>query len=77
MGCMAFRARTEAELERALGEARACAGPALIECHVAPVPAPSSGAWWDLGVPEVSGDELVTRAAAAQREGAALQRWFG
>jgi len=77
LGCAAYRARTEEELERALDAAREGSRPALIECRVEPVPAPPSGAWWELGVPEVSGDEEVAAAARAQRAGAAGQRWFG
>ena len=77
LGCAAFHAAGEAELEHALDAARAGTRPAVIACEVEAVPAPDSGAWWDLGVPEVSGDEEVRRAAASHREGAALQRWFG
>ena len=77
LGCVAFRARTEHELERALEEARESTLPAVVECHVAPLPAPDSGAWWDLGVPEVAGDPAVARTAERQRAGAADQRYFG
>jgi 3D-(3,5/4)-trihydroxycyclohexane-1,2-dione acylhydrolase (decyclizing) len=75
--CAAFRAATAAELERALDAAREGSRPAVIACQVEATPAPPSGAWWDLGVPEASGDADVARAAARQREGAARQRWFG
>ena len=77
LGCAAYRAATAAELEHALDAAREGTRPAVIACEVEAVPAPASGAWWDLGVPEVSGDEEVRRAAAIHREGAARQRWFG
>ncbi len=77
LGCVAFTARTVDELEQALDAARACPRPAVIACHVEPEPAPSSGAWWDLGVPEVSGDREVVAAAERQRAGAAAQRYFG
>lgn len=77
LGCTAFRAATAEELERALAAARDCPGPAVIECRVEPLPAPPSGAWWDLGVPAVSGDERALEAAGRQRAGAAEQRYFG
>ena len=77
LGCAAYRAGTAQELEQALAAARDCPGPAVIECRVDPRPAPLSGAWWDLGVPTVSGDERVLEAAARQRAGAAQQRFYG
>ena len=77
LGCAAFRAGTAQELEQALAAARDCPGPAVIECRVEPLPAPPSGAWWDLGVPAVSRDERVLEAAGRQRAGAAKQRYFG
>jgi 3D-(3,5/4)-trihydroxycyclohexane-1,2-dione acylhydrolase (decyclizing) len=53
LGCGAWRADTLEELDRALDEARAAEGPALIECHVAPRRMVlGSGAWWDVGVGE-------------------------
>ena len=77
LGCAAFRARMGDELERALAAARECTGPALVECHVEPTPAPDSGAWWDLGVPEVAGDAAVAETAEAHRAGVAGQRFHG
>jgi 3D-(3,5/4)-trihydroxycyclohexane-1,2-dione acylhydrolase (decyclizing) len=77
LGCAAFRARTAADLEEALDAARAEARPCVVECHVDPVPAPASGAWWDLGVPEASGDDEAMRAAERQRSGAARRRHYG
>jgi 3D-(3,5/4)-trihydroxycyclohexane-1,2-dione acylhydrolase (decyclizing) len=78
MGCATFAARTEAELEAALREARAQERPAVVVCHVDPYrAAPASGAWWDLGVPQVAEDPAVAAAAAAHARGAERQRWFG
>jgi 3D-(3,5/4)-trihydroxycyclohexane-1,2-dione acylhydrolase (decyclizing) len=65
LGCQAWTAGTLEELEAALAQARAAAGPVLIECSVEPRRMlVSSGAWWDLGLPRDAGD-------------AAAQRYFG
>ena len=78
LGCVAFTARTAGRARATRCDAaRACPRPAVIACHVEPEPAPSSGAWWDLGVPEVSGDREVVAAAERQRAGAAAQRYYG
>jgi 3D-(3,5/4)-trihydroxycyclohexane-1,2-dione acylhydrolase (decyclizing) len=59
LGCSAWRADSLEELERALAEARAAEGPALIECRVEPRRMVlGSGAWWDVG---------LAKGAAAQR----------
>jgi 3D-(3,5/4)-trihydroxycyclohexane-1,2-dione acylhydrolase (decyclizing) len=59
LGCSAWRADSLEELERALAEARAVDGPALIECRVEPRRMVlGSGAWWDVG---------LAKGAAAQR----------
>jgi 3D-(3,5/4)-trihydroxycyclohexane-1,2-dione acylhydrolase (decyclizing) len=73
-GATAWDVDTAAGLADALREAR---GPTVIACHVVPSRLPDSGAWWDLGVPEVSSDAAVREAAARQRAGAADQRWYG
>jgi TPP-dependent trihydroxycyclohexane-1,2-dione (THcHDO) dehydratase len=50
----------------------------VIVCRVDPgAPVLGSGAWWDLGVPEVSGDADVARLAAQHRRGASRQRFYG
>jgi 3D-(3,5/4)-trihydroxycyclohexane-1,2-dione acylhydrolase (decyclizing) len=78
LGCAAWTVDSAAGLADALREAAAVSGPAVIACRVAPENhLPPSGAWWDLGVPAVSDDPAVTAAAAAVREGAAAQRWYG
>jgi 3D-(3,5/4)-trihydroxycyclohexane-1,2-dione acylhydrolase (decyclizing) len=65
LGCRTWRAGTPDELEAALAEARAAAGPALIECRVEPRRMVlGGGAWWDVGLP-------------AQAEDRAAQRHFG
>jgi 3D-(3,5/4)-trihydroxycyclohexane-1,2-dione acylhydrolase (decyclizing) len=77
-GCAAWDVDSAAALEAALREAAEVRGPAVIACRVAATGhLPPSGAWWDLGVPEVSDDEAVTARAAEQRAGAAAQRWYG
>jgi 3D-(3,5/4)-trihydroxycyclohexane-1,2-dione acylhydrolase (decyclizing) len=78
MGCASWEAATEAELEAALEAARAQPRPAVIACHVDPyAPVLGSGAWWDLGVPEVAEDPAVAAAAAAHARGAERQRFHG
>jgi 3D-(3,5/4)-trihydroxycyclohexane-1,2-dione acylhydrolase (decyclizing) len=78
LGCEAWEAETVAELEAALEAARAHDGPVLIACHVEPhrtlLP---SGAWWDLGVPQVSSDPRTRELAAAHARGAEGQRYYG
>ena len=77
MGCATWEARTEEELARALDEAREQPRPAVVACHVEALPLPSSGAWWDLGVPQVADDPHVAAAAAAHARGAERQRYLG
>jgi 3D-(3,5/4)-trihydroxycyclohexane-1,2-dione acylhydrolase (decyclizing) len=78
LGCPAWRADTLDELETAIAEARAAAGPALIECRVEPRRALlGSGAWWDLGVAQSAVDSRTQELAAAHAAGAAAQRYFG
>ena len=78
LGCSAWDVAGAGELGAALAEARAGDRPAVIVCQVEPRRlALGSGAWWDLGVPEVSGDPEVARAAAAHAAGARRQRFHG
>jgi 3D-(3,5/4)-trihydroxycyclohexane-1,2-dione acylhydrolase (decyclizing) len=77
MGLEAVEASTAEELTHALGEARAARGPRLIACPIAPHRSLlGSGAFWDLGVPEVSADEAVRDASAAHRQDASMQRHY-
>ena len=65
-------------LETALADARASAGPAVVVCHVEARRAlPSYGAFWDLGVAEVSARPEVAAASAAHARRRAAQRFYG
>jgi 3D-(3,5/4)-trihydroxycyclohexane-1,2-dione acylhydrolase (decyclizing) len=78
LGCAAWEAGTVEELAAALEAARAHPGPALIACDVEPYRMLlGSGAWWDLGVPEVSADPRTRELAAAHARGAEAQRFYG
>jgi 3D-(3,5/4)-trihydroxycyclohexane-1,2-dione acylhydrolase (decyclizing) len=78
LGCAAWEAGTVDELAAALDAARAHPGPALIACDVEPHRTLlGSGAWWDLGVPEVSADPRTRELAAAHARGAEGQRFYG
>ena len=68
LGAHVIRVTSVAELREALAAAQAWAGTAVIHIETDPtVPAPDSGAWWDVPVAEVSGLE-ATRAARAEYE---------
>jgi 3D-(3,5/4)-trihydroxycyclohexane-1,2-dione acylhydrolase (decyclizing) len=78
LGCRAWRADTLAELGEALEQARACDGPALIECRVEPRRMVlGSGAWWDLGIARQADSARTRELAAAHAAGAAAQRYLG
>jgi 3D-(3,5/4)-trihydroxycyclohexane-1,2-dione acylhydrolase (decyclizing) len=78
LGCAAWRADTVERLESALEAARAHPGPALIACEVEPRRMLlGSGAWWDLGVPQLSADPQTRELAAAHARGAEGQRFYG
>jgi 3D-(3,5/4)-trihydroxycyclohexane-1,2-dione acylhydrolase (decyclizing) len=75
MGCAAVLATTPDELREALAAARAGDATTVIVCPTEPGrPLLSSGAFWDLGVPEVSADEPTRRRTAAHIEARAAQR---
>lgn len=78
LGCHSVRATSVDELRRALEEARDHDGPCVIVCPTDPGGALlRSGAFWDLGVPEVSTDPAVTSATASHRaEAQRRQRRF-
>jgi 3D-(3,5/4)-trihydroxycyclohexane-1,2-dione acylhydrolase (decyclizing) len=78
MGAAAWTVRTVDELTAALDEASSEAGPAVIACHVEPRRGlVGSGAWWDLGVPEVAEDPDVAARAAAHAGRRSGQRFLG
>jgi 3D-(3,5/4)-trihydroxycyclohexane-1,2-dione acylhydrolase (decyclizing) len=65
MGCRALLAATEDELRSALAEARRGSETTVIVCPTDPAGAlPASGAFWDLGVPEVARSPEVERLSA-------------
>jgi 3D-(3,5/4)-trihydroxycyclohexane-1,2-dione acylhydrolase (decyclizing) len=77
LGVTASRAHTVEELRSALEKAKPAAGPVLIEIETDPsVPAPSSEAWWDVAVAEVSGLESTTQARKSYDESKAHQRRY-
>jgi 3D-(3,5/4)-trihydroxycyclohexane-1,2-dione acylhydrolase (decyclizing) len=76
IGCHGVRTPDSASLEQALAAARAGDCTTVIHCPVVDGPVPASGAFWDLGIPEVAADsgerrrfsrEAGRRRAAAQR----------
>jgi 3D-(3,5/4)-trihydroxycyclohexane-1,2-dione acylhydrolase (decyclizing) len=78
MGCGAVLAATADELRDALAVARAGEETTVIVCPTEPGRSLlSSGAFWDLGVPEVADDEAMTRRTADHVEARAAQRFYG
>jgi 3D-(3,5/4)-trihydroxycyclohexane-1,2-dione acylhydrolase (decyclizing) len=78
LGAAAWAVATVEQLAAALTAAREHPGPALIACEVEPGRTLlSSGAWWDLGVPETSPDAQTRELAAAHARGAEGQRYYG
>ena len=77
-GCRGLRAEDREALARALDEARAGDVATVIHCPtVRDRPLLGSGAFWDLGVPEVAGDPAVERLHAEHAEQrSALQRHY-
>jgi 3D-(3,5/4)-trihydroxycyclohexane-1,2-dione acylhydrolase (decyclizing) len=75
MGCAAALATTTDELREALATARAGDATTVIVCPTEPGRALlSSGAFWDLGVPEVAEDAATRRRTAEHIEARAAQR---
>ena len=71
-GCEAFRADDVEALGRAIEAARELGRTAVIVARTAPDrPLPASGAFWDLGVPEVALDERTAELAVVHRRAAA------
>jgi 3D-(3,5/4)-trihydroxycyclohexane-1,2-dione acylhydrolase (decyclizing) len=75
LGATAFDADDETSLRRALAEAADVRGPVVIPVRVEPASSlPASGAWWDLGLPEVSARPGCTRRAEEAAAGAVHRR---
>jgi len=75
LGAAAFTARNAEELEKALQQAKAVEGPALVEIKV--LPGTNTGgyeSWWNVGVPEVSTSDKVLTAHERMREKVAAAR---
>ena len=78
LGARVLRARTIAELRDALGEARAHAGgPVVVHVETDRYEGvPSYGAWWDVPVAAVGGDDAVRAARADYDEARRRQRAY-
>jgi 3D-(3,5/4)-trihydroxycyclohexane-1,2-dione acylhydrolase (decyclizing) len=77
LGCRAVEVSAAGELTAALEAARAASETTVVVCAVEPHRALlGSGAFWDLGVAEVSRSPQVREAAAAMRRGRATQRHY-
>ena len=76
LGCAGVRAECPEQLERALANARAGEATTLIHCPTVDGEVPASGAFWDLGVPEVAQDPATRRvlSRAHDRRRAVRQR---
>jgi 3D-(3,5/4)-trihydroxycyclohexane-1,2-dione acylhydrolase (decyclizing) len=77
MGCEAVLVETLPALREALATARDADATTVIVCPVAPDrPLLPSGAFWDLGVPEVAASAETRRLTADHRERARAQRHY-
>ncbi len=75
MGANAVKVANVAALEAALLAAKGASIPQVIVIDTDPWPGTEAGgAWWDVGIPEVSTRPEVTQARAAQDQARALQR---
>ena len=75
MGAEGEEANTMADLQAALGRARAAANTYLICVRSHPNQWTPGDAWWDVGMPELSQQEGVVAAAKEHAKGRAGQRW--
>ncbi|MGC0417018.1 3D-(3,5/4)-trihydroxycyclohexane-1,2-dione acylhydrolase (decyclizing) [Embleya sp. AB8] len=62
LGAEVFTAETVEELAKAYTTARTCRGPAVVVVHTRPDRWTDAGAWWEVGVPEVSARPEVREA---------------
>jgi 3D-(3,5/4)-trihydroxycyclohexane-1,2-dione acylhydrolase (decyclizing) len=77
LGVAVLRARTIDDLRRALRKAKDEPGAVLVHVETDPmVPAPGSGAWWDVPVAEVAELDSTKAARAAYNAAKAAQRQF-
>ena len=77
LGCAAVDVADVAGLRAALASAREEPRPSLIACHVEPLRGLlSSGAFWDLGVPQASEDEQVRRLTSDHLDRSRGQRSY-
>jgi 3D-(3,5/4)-trihydroxycyclohexane-1,2-dione acylhydrolase (decyclizing) len=75
LGADVLRARTVGEFRAALGQARAADRTTVVYVETDPLaPAPSSGAWWDVPVAEVSALDSTQKARAAYEAAKRRQR---
>jgi 3D-(3,5/4)-trihydroxycyclohexane-1,2-dione acylhydrolase (decyclizing) len=76
LGCTGVRAEDAAALEAALADARAGDATTVIHCPTVDGDVPDSGAFWDLGVPEIAHEPHIRRrlTVARDRRRAARQR---
>lgn len=74
LGCDAVTAATIAELERAVVAARTAERTTVIVVRTDPYAWTEGGAWWEVGVPEVSAHDSIRAARRALDEGKAAQR---
>jgi 3D-(3,5/4)-trihydroxycyclohexane-1,2-dione acylhydrolase (decyclizing) len=68
LGCRGVRAQDAASLEAALAVARAGDDTTVIHCPTVDGEVPDSGAFWDLGVPEIAHEPDVRRRITAARD---------
>ncbi len=68
LGCAGVHAADAASLERALAAARGGDATTVIHCPTADGDVPASGAFWDLGVPEVAHEPAVRRRLTQARD---------
>jgi 3D-(3,5/4)-trihydroxycyclohexane-1,2-dione acylhydrolase (decyclizing) len=74
MGCLAEHVAGIAELEAAIGRARAADRTTVVVIDTAPQDWTPGGAFWEVGVPAVSARLEVQAARARLDEGLARQR---
>ena len=75
MGAEAVKVSSISELEAALVQAKAAAGPFVVVIDTDPYPStPIGGSWWEVAVPEVSAREDVRTARVAYEKNSQLQR---
>ena len=75
LGCDAVTATTVTDLAAALERARASDRATVIVCPTAPDrPLLASGAFWDLGVPQIAADPQTQDRAAGHQARSLLQR---